>query len=254
MHSIQTTQSGAAYFFKGFDLIQVKGLRRFVFIPLAINFVLFSMLFGWLLLQINDWMIGLNDWLPSWLQGWLDWLLWPVAILTILVVFSFLFASIANWISAPFNGLLAEKTEQYLTGKPLDTGGLLDLVKDTPRLLQRELQKFFYFLPRALLCLILFLIPALGQTLAPVLWFLFSAWMMAIQYCDYPFDNHKVPFAQMKTKLKQQRGQSMSFGIMVMLFTMIPVLNLLVMPVAICGATAMWVQTQRDSVLKTSNP
>ncbi|MFO5533262.1 sulfate transporter CysZ, partial [Klebsiella pneumoniae] len=30
------------------------------------------------------------------------------------------------------------------------------------------------------------------------------------------------------------------------LFTMIPVLNLVILPVAICGATAMWVDCYRD--------
>ncbi|MGK4315418.1 hypothetical protein ABU557_17095, partial [Escherichia coli] len=30
------------------------------------------------------------------------------------------------------------------------------------------------------------------------------------------------------------------------LFTMIPLLNLFIMPVAVCGATAMWVDCYRD--------
>lgn len=249
MHVIQGSSSGAAYFFKGFDLIQVKGLRRFVFIPLTINFVIFSAFFAYLIMQISAMVTWINDWLPDWLQGWLDWLIWPLAVISVLVVFSFIFATFANWLAAPFNGLLAEKVEQYLTGKPLDTGGMLDLVKDIPRLFGREFRKLAYYLPRALLCLILLFIPLLGQTVGSVVWFLFSAWMMAIQYADYPFDNHKVPFEVMKSKLKEQRGQSMSFGIMAMLFTMIPIVNLIVMPVAICGATAMWVQTQREQVL-----
>lgn len=252
MRVIQGSGSGAAYFFKGFDLIQIKGLRRFVFIPLMVNFVLFSVLFSYLLMQLNELMLWVGDWLPDWIESWLSWLLWPLLIITVLVLFSFIFATFANWLAAPFNGLLAEKVEQYLTGQPLNTGGMLDLVKDIPRLFLREFRKLFYYLPRALLCLVLFFIPLLGQTIAPLLWFLFSAWMMAIQYADYPFDNHKVPFDTMKAKLKEQKGQSISFGIMAMLFTMLPVVNLLVMPVAICGATAMWVQTQRESVLGRS--
>ena len=94
--------------------------------------------------------------------------------------------------------------------------------------------------------LILFLIPVVGQTLAPVLWFLFSAWMMAIQYVDYPFDNHKIDFITMRDALKQRRGKCLSFGALVTLFSAIPVVNLFVMPVAICGATAMWVDHYRQ--------
>ena len=69
--------------------------------------------------------------------------------------------------------------------------------------------------------------------------------MMAIQYVDYPFDNHKIDFITMRDALKQRRGKCLSFGALVTLFSAIPVVNLFVMPVAICGATAMWVDQYR---------
>lgn len=55
-----------------------------------------------------------------------------------------------NWLAAPFNGLLAEKVEQLLTGKPMNTGSGMDVVKDLPRILGREWIKLKYYLPRAL--------------------------------------------------------------------------------------------------------
>ena len=88
--------------------------------------------------------------------------------------------------------------------------------------------------------------PVFGQ----ILWFLFSAWMMAIQYCDYPYDNHKIDFKRMKNHLSQHKGKSMSFGVMVNIFSLIPVVNFIVMPVAICGATSMWVSELRDEALR----
>ena len=73
--------------------------------------------------------------------------------------------------------------------------------------------------------------------------------MMAIQYIDYPFDNHKISFITMRDALKQRRGKCLSFGALVTLFSAIPVVNLFVMPVAICGATAMWVDHYRQQQL-----
>lgn len=70
--------------------------------------------------------------------------------------------------------------------------------------------------------------------------------MLAIQYCDYPFDNHKVPFKEMRTALRTRKITNMQFGALTSLFTMIPLLNLFIMPVAVCGATAMWVDCYRD--------
>jgi CysZ protein len=111
--------------------------------------------------------------------------------------------------------------------------------------MKREWQKFAWYLPRAIVLLLLYFIPGIGQTVAPVLWFLFSAWMLAIQYCDYPFDNHKVPFKEMRTALRTRKVANMQFGALTSLFTMIPFLNLFIMPVAVCGATAMWVDCYR---------
>ena len=239
-------KSGVNYFLDGFSLIKTKGLRKFVFVPLSINLLLFAGLIYFAIGQLESVFAWLSGQLPEYLS-WLNFILWPLAVLTLLVVMSFIFSSVMNWIAAPFNGLLAEKVEQQLTGKPLNTGGGIDLIKDLPRILGREWIKLKYYLPRAIVFLLLFLVPFVGQTIAPVLWFLFSAWMMAIQYCDYPFDNHKVPFNDMKFALNQTKGTSFSFGAAVTLFSMIPIVNFVVMPVAICGATAMWVDKYRGA-------
>lgn len=238
------------YFFLGFSLITTKGLKRFVFFPLAINLILFSValyfLFGeisasivWMVDLIPDW-----EWL-SWLKQGLSYIIWPIAVISILLVFSLIFGTLANWIAAPFNGLLAEKVEQHLTGQRMDDTGLIDVFKDIPRTLGREFSKLTYYIPRAIgFLLLFFILPVIGQ----VLWFLFSAWMMAVQYCDYPFDNHKVPFTKMKLILGDNKSQSFSFGITVSVVSLVPILNFLVMPVAVCGATALWVEELKDQV------
>ncbi len=234
--------NGFGYFIKGFELIRSKGIRRFVFIPLFINIVLFSTAFYFMFLQLEHYMVIVMQWLPTWLE-WLSVVLWPMAVLTVLILFSFLFSTLANWLAAPFNGLLSEKIEAILTNELPPKGRLGDIAKDIPRTLSREWIKFRYYFPKAIAFFLLMLfIPVIGQ----VIWFLFIAWMMAVQYKDYPFDNHKIPFDTMKQALKQHQGLSYSFGITVAFFSMIPIVNLIVMPVAICGATALWVDNYKN--------
>lgn len=245
---LQPTKSGASYFIRGFDLISIKGLKRFVLIPLLINLTLFGGAFYYLFLQLEELFTWLDGYIPDYLS-WLNVVLWPLAIVIVLVMFSFLFSSVANWIAAPFNGILSEKVENHLTNTRIADGGFAEVIKDLPRTLSREWRKLKYYLPKAIGCLLLFLIPVLGQTVAPVLWFLLTAWMMAVQYCDYPYDNHKISFDEMKSQLQNDRGTALSFGTMVTLFSMIPVVNLVVMPVAICGATALWVDKYRAKTL-----
>jgi CysZ protein len=52
----------------------------------------------------------------------------------------------------------------------------------------------------------------------------------------------------MRRELKANQGKAYTFGAVVSLFTAIPILNLFVMPIAICGATSMWVHEFKSNV------
>lgn len=244
-YSPQRNRGGASYFFQGFDLIKTKGLKRFVLIPLFINLILFCSAFYFLLDYIQssvDYIINIiPDWL-GWLKASLIYILWPIAIITVLLIFALIFGTLANWIAAPFNGLLSEKVERYLSNEQMGDEGLIDVLKDIPRTMGREVSKLVYFIPRAIgFLLLFFILPVIGQ----VIWFLFTAWMMAIQYVDYPFDNHKGSFHITRNTLRDDKSRAFSFGIMVNIFSFIPIVNFIVMPVAICGATALYVENYK---------
>ncbi|MEH0665432.1 sulfate transporter CysZ [Vibrio scophthalmi] len=240
MNNTQQSKTGFGYFFHGLQLTLQPGIRQFVLLPLLANIILVGSALFYLFSHLDSWIAEWIGQLPDFLS-WLSYLLWPLLVLTILATFSYFFSTLANFIAAPFNGLLAEKVEEHLTGQKINDDGMLSVIKDVPRVLAREWRKLLYVLPKAIGLFILLLIPALGQTLGPILWFVFTAWMLAIQYCDYPFDNHKVPFNDMRHNLKQKQSKAYTFGALVSVFTTIPILNLIVMPVAVCGATSMWV-------------
>ena len=241
-----TAINGIGYFRQGWQLATLPGIRRYVIVPLLVNILFVGSAFSWLFFRLEQWIPRLLGHVPGWLQ-WLNYLLWPLAILSLLLIFGYFFSTLANWIAAPFCGLLAEQLENRLTGQNIPDSGWAGLIKDLPRVMLREWQKLRYYLPRALILLLVHFIPLIGQTLAPVLWFMFGAWMMAIQYCDYPFDNHRVPFSDMRRTLAADRTAHLQFGALVSLFTLIPLVNLVIMPVAVCGATAMWVDQYRGS-------
>lgn len=236
--------TGAAGLFRGLKLLNTPGLRRFVIIPVIVNVLVFTLSI-WVLIQqftplVDKWIA----YLPSWLE-WLEWLFWLIFALAAILIVFYTFAILANLIAAPFNGLLAEAVEKHLTGQPLPGGGsVLTALKETPSAIIDELRKIAYYLLRAIPLLILFLIPPLNLA-APFLWALFSAWMMAVEYCDYPMGNHGLLFATQRKRLGRRRMMSFGFGGATLLATMIPVVNFLVMPAAVAGATALWVEQLR---------
>jgi len=236
---------GLGYLGEGFGLIRQPGLRLFVIIPLLINILLFSLLFFYLGDLFSGLIATAMGWLPdwAWLQA-LDWLFWLLYGAVIVLLLAYGFVIVANLIGAPFYGYLAERCEQHLTGQPIGSDeGWAGIVKDIPRSLWRELQKISYYLPRALGLLILGLIPVVNLV-AVVLWFVFNSWMMALQYVDYPADNHKTRFPVLKQMLAERRLLALGFGLPVALAAMVPILNLFVVPAAVCGATALWVREQ----------
>lgn len=231
---------GIHYLLNGFKLLTKPGLKRFVLIPLIINVILFAGLFflsRHLFNELTHWLLTL---LPSWLQ-WLGSILWVIFFIGFFLVIIYTFVTLANLVAAPFNSLLAEKVEIYLTGKTPGTQSLWGTIKDTPRIIARQFAILGYYLPRAIVLLFLFFVPVI-QIAAALIWFLFNAWLMTMQYVDYPTDNHRIPFKEVRHKLSQQRWLSFSFGISVLILTMLPILNFIVMPAAVAGATQLWLE------------
>jgi CysZ protein len=242
-------RTGFGYFLYGAKLAMTPGLRRYVMLPLLINFILIGGALFYLFNQMDGWINDLVSLLPS-IFSWLSYILWPLISLVVVVSFMYYFSTLANIIASPFSGLLAEKVEQKLLGIEPKQEGLTVFFKDMPRILAREWRKLVYTIPKMIGLFLLLLIPVVGQTIGPIAWFIFAAWMFAIQYCDYPFDNNKIDFISMRDQLREKKGCAYGFGMMVTIFTTIPLINMFVLPVAVCGATAMWVTEFRQQSLR----
>ncbi|MCG6861924.1 MAG: sulfate transporter CysZ [Chromatiaceae bacterium] len=232
--------SGAGYLFAGIKLITRPGLRRFVLVPLLINILVFSAAIWYGISQFESFLFWMESNIPSWLH-WLDWILWPLFVLVLVILVFYSFTLVANLLASPFNSLLAEKVELHLTGRPLDEGGgwKKALVELLPTLLD-EVKKLLFAAVLAIPFLILFLIPGINLA-APLLWFLYTAWILTLEYSDFPMGNHGLKFAEMRARLRRKRLLGLSFGAATAGMTMVPVLNFIVMPSAVAGATAMWI-------------
>lgn len=228
---------GMRYVFKGFSLITQKGIRPFVAIPLLINILIFAGGVCLAISQVDRWMEQL---LPAWLN-WLEWLLWPLFILVIFFAIFYTFTMIANLISAPFNALLAEQVEKHLNGLPVaEFQGFKSIPALITRTFRSEASKLWYMAKWAILLLLITIIPGVN-IISPVAWTIFGAWMLAIEYADYPMGNHDLYFKDELHTLKKHPTQALGFGWLLSLITAIPFLNFLVMPVGVAGGTALWV-------------
>ena len=230
---------GFLYLAQGFKLIWHPDVRHFVLIPLLLNVVVFALL---LIAGMHELRAGL-DWLnasiPAWLH-WIDWLIGPVFFLGILMAGFYCSLLIANLLAAPFNGLLAEAVHRTLqtASMPPAESGIMGFFKQAGPALMNEIRKIGYYLLRVIPLLILFLIPGLNL-LAPFIWFAFTAWLLALEYIEFPLAIHSVEFGEIKRIAQHNRMLVFGFGAALELLMMIPVLNFLIMPAAVAGATLM---------------
>ncbi|OED37297.1 hypothetical protein AB833_24360 [Chromatiales bacterium (ex Bugula neritina AB1)] len=234
----------ASYVATGWRLIRQPGLRRFLLMPLLANLLVFGALGWWMSSWATAWFDSFalfSQWEDWWIVQALQTVLRWIVSLVLWFSLAFIFTLVANLIGAPFNGLLAERVEAHLVGETTPTApSWLTLVKSMPRLMGSELSKLLYLLVCITPLLILQFVPLIN-IVAPLLLFLFGAWMFALEYMDYPLGNHGAAFKDVRRIMRKRRKVAFGFGSTVALLSMIPVVNLFIMPVAVAGATALYV-------------
>jgi len=244
--------SGAGYLKRGFDLIRQPGLRRFAVLPVVVNVIVFALVFwlGYSLLgSLMDRFIGAGD---GWWSGALRLVLWLLLLMIGGAGVFFGFTAVANIVGAPFNGYLAEAVEHKLSGKGPPSQSMGDILKTFPRVMLNEARKVIYF---AFIGLVVWIapmvitgaIPGLNVVVGSAVSVLFLAWMNAVEYIDYPMSSRNVPFKQVRKTVGSRRWLCLGFGGAVLLCMAIPVLNLITMPAAVAGATALWHDHFRDT-------
>lgn len=215
------------YLFKGLRLLTRTELRKFIIIPVLINIVLYSAALWLGYYYVSD---LINQFIPGWLQ-WLRWILWPLFFISFFIAGFFTFTVLANLLAAPFYGKLSAKTLAIITGQAITSAEA-----PVTKVIFAELKRAGYLGSRALPLLILSIIPGIN-VIAPILWALFGAWGMSLEYMAYPLENEGVLFSEQKQLAKNIRLGALSFGGAAAFGLAIPVLNIIVAPAAVIGAT-----------------
>lgn len=223
-------------------------LLPWVAIPLLFNIILFGTLYwlagSWLAGWISSLATGFEfAGLLSFLNPAIEGAIWLVSLLLwvlLLAIFASVFTVAVQLVAAPFMGLLAEHTDRSVSDTPLPEETIGAMVVRTFR---RELVKTWDWLWRTalvgLVLLILWLIPVVNVAVS-LIWFLWSGWLLGIQYVDYGADTRQVPFRTLKRRARNKPWLVLTFGCLVLALTMVPLVNLVVMPVAVVAGTTIW--------------
>ena len=234
---------------RGFRLIRQPGIRVYAVMPLIINSVLFASLIWFGYDQFSPMVDKMMSNVPA-ILGFLRGIIWLIITAFTAIFVFFTFTPIANIVAAPFNALLSEKIETRLSGKSINSNS--SFIKMVRTSVLSQLRKLVYILFWSAVLLLISLSPLINFA-APFLWVIFGSWMLSLEYLDYPMGNHEFDFKQEKQILAARKGLALGYGSSVMVLTSIPLLNFIVMPVAVAGATVLWVEqleseSQRNGV------
>lgn len=244
---------GLANLFKGFsipfdsfgEIRRNSPLWRYIMIPLIINIIIFGAGFALLWIFRVD-LIELIWAYPG--DSWLLEILWYTLGVIVFALASlmayFLFTPLGCLIASPFNDSLAGKSEQIFdpeipqTEIPLSARAIFATIG-------RELVKVLAIGLVMGISFLLNLLPGIGSVFSIVFIAFFGSWVFSLEYLDYPMNRHGYKLSEILAIIRQNRGYCMGFGLGAMLLLMIPILNLLCIPVCVVGATKLFVELSK---------
>jgi CysZ protein len=239
---------GIRAFTEGLRVSRHPALRHYTWMPLLVSLLVV----GAGLYFALDYLTGAAENLVARLPDWLSWLsalLKPLLYVLGVLIGAWLLAFLAVLLSSPFLGAYSMALERIHLGKTRHPDSAL--WTDITSSIGREFRKLLYYLPRLLLVFLITLIPVVNLA-APVIWLLFGAWTLAVQFTDYPTENRQQPFQVTLEKLRANKVAALAFGACASVALMIPLLNFLLIPVAVAGGTLLWHQLE-DSTSAAGN-
>jgi CysZ protein len=159
----------------------------------------------------------------------------------------FFFVGLASIISIPFMDFLSSKIESEL-GEPDDAPFWVAFrrgILSTLLVMLRMLMVLCVSLP-------LFLIPVVGS----ILYFLINAWYFAYGYLDYPMGRKGWSFKEKKQFMIFHKREQLILGSFIYAFSLVPLLNLFVIPLATAAATLLFIKIEKyhDSIESSMDP
>jgi CysZ protein len=218
-----------------------KPLWKYAAAPLFISFVIMGIAYVLLYFGLGR-MLGV---LPSEEWYWRALYYVVVFVLTILmtVLFFFFFARVASALSAPFNELISQKTEELVTGNYTDTSfSVIRLIKDSSRAIAHSFKLLGLYLILLIACLFFLLIPGVGGFLFSACGWLLSAYMLAYEYLGYPMDRYRFSWNAKKKFLGTRLRTIIGFGLGNLIAASIPLVNLFFIPAAAIGGTLLFLE------------
>ena len=239
---------GLVYPLEGLRFIRRHNLWALAMIPTIVNIALFAILIVLTIYFAVPQLEALDAWMaPGEESGGfvtgvisaLSWLIWIVAIILVVVVDAILLLLLGQAIASPFLDLLSEKVESLVLGgeppKGSWTRNLRSILVGLTDVIWTVLFFLLVNLPLALVSL-----TAIGSIPAAIASFCFTALLLSQEFVGLSLTRQLVSYPARFKVIWRNKWLSLGFGSTSMLLLMVPILNLLLLPIAAVGGTLLY--------------
>jgi CysZ protein len=216
------------------------GLVALGMLPALIAFVLLVAAFGTVLYFLGPESRALTGFAHGWPSG-AQTVVQGLAEAAIVIVSLFLvvilYTALTLLIGDPFYEKISQRVEDQLGGVP----GAVNLPfwKELLRSLGESIRLILFSAVVGILLLLGGLLPAVGQTVVPVIGALVGGWALAIELTGIPFARRGVRLRERRRALRRHGWLTLGFGVSVFVCFFIPLGAVLLMPAAVIGATLL---------------
>ncbi len=231
-----------------------RGLLPLALAPFLINLGLFA-LFLWLGYS------RLGGWVRSFLpleQGWwwvlVYYLLAALVGLFLLAAQVYLFAVVGGIIASPFLEALTRRVEALAAPDAPAGWSQAGVLSELARVAGQACKRLLLYAAVMLLIFLLNLLPVLGSLLYAVLALVATCLFLALEFLDYPLDRRGLSLRQKLGYLRGLGLRGLCFGAAVCLLGLVPLVNLLLLPLGAVGGTLLYLDSPPPAGAGSSSP
>jgi len=229
---------GAAYPLRAVALLgRTRGLWRYVLVPFAVNLMVGATVYAALLVGgfglIDRLVVGLPGWAAS-----LALVLRALLVVGLLVATGFVLVRFGVVLGAPWYGRLSERIEQVRLGRAPPASR--DALADLGRAVVYELKKMLLVVAIGLPLLLANLILGPGTAIATAGGLALAATIACLDFFDPPLERRSLGLRARLGYARRTLPASAGFGLVCVLLTSLPLLNLLFVPLCVAAGTLFY--------------
>lgn len=217
-------------------LVSTRGGFRLALIPLVLNVALFGFFVAALVLWIMPWLTAFSATVAF--GVWLKTIIWVATLLLVLIAYAFVFPMIAEVIGAPFyetiGARMDEEAKQPIVERPWYT--------EVKLAIDQELRKLVVLALLSVLVFILQFAPVIGQMLSVAIGSFVLILTLGADSVGPALARRGLMLGDRRRWVFQHLRPVIGIGIAKALGLFVPILNVVVLPMAAAGGTLL-VQT-----------